>query len=457
MGARREELGALSGLAWPIVLTNLGTMAMGVVDTLMIGHLDDPRALAAAALGNVLAMGTMLLGMGVIFGIDPIVTRAHGARDGARAGLALQRGLVLALFVGILIVLVWTRCKGILVTFRQDPATAEISHGYIQVQLWSVVPFLWFVALRQYLQGRGILAPILWVVVGANLINALLNWALIYGHLGLPPLGVRGAGIATAWVRTAMLLGLVAIVLGARLHAAAWTPWSRRAFDPRGLGEVLRFGLPTSVQMALEVWAFGTATFMAGMLGDTPTAAHAVVMNFVSLTFMVPLGVSAAACTRVGNLIGEGRSRRADTAAWVSFAMGGGVMAVAAIVILATGPLVPSLYFSDASSGEGREIVLAATAVLPIAAAFQIFDGTQVVGCGILRGMGRTLPAAAINLVGYWLLALPLAYWMTFHRGLGLRGVWWGLAIGLAIVAAALLIWVRLRGPSRDSATISGR
>jgi MATE family multidrug resistance protein len=440
MSARREELRALWRLALPIVVTNLGTQLMTTVDLLMTGNYSKD-ALAAAGIASVWIHGTTLFAMGIVFGIDPIVTQAHGAGDGPRAGRALQRGLVVALASSVVLALLWTFTEAVLLLAKQDPAAARAAQEYTRVQIPSIPFFMAFVALRQYLQGREILSPILIVIFVANAFNALFNWGLIFGRAGLPELGLVGAGWATSLTRVVMCIGLVWMIRARRLHAGAWEPWSRAAWSREGLGQVLRYGVPIGLQLGLEVWAFGASTLMAGSLGTTSAAAHVIVLNLASITFMLPMGVSFAAVTRVGNLIGAGRPDRARTASWVAFGLGALVMGSAGLVFLLGRDVLPSFWTDDAS------VVAAAATILPIAAAFQVFDGVQVVGSGILRGMGDTRPAALFNLIGYWVLALPLGWWMAFRAGLALSGVWWGLAIGLAIVAVCLVAWVRARGP----------
>jgi MATE family multidrug resistance protein len=193
--------------------------------------------------------------------------------------------------------------------------------------------------------------------------------------------------------------------------------------------------------MSLEMWAFGGSTFIAGRLGATAVAAHNITMHMASITFMIPLGLSQAACVRVGNLIGAHRHAQARVATWVGIVTGAAVMSVSAIGFVVGRELLPGIYTPDPG------VMVMAASILPIAGAFQIFDGTQVVACGILRGMGRTRPAAVMNFVGYWVLALPLGGWLALRSDAGLPGLWWGLCLGLAVVAFGLLVWVRLRGP----------
>jgi MATE family multidrug resistance protein len=319
-----------------------------------------------------------------------------------------------------------------------------MAHAYTIVQIPSVPFFLVYSALRQYLQGREYMRPALWVILFANLLNALFNWVLIFGHLGLPALGLVGAGIATACTRVVAFAGLLLFVLAFGLHRGAWVPWSREAARPRRLRELLHFGLPVALQMGLEMWAFSVAALLAGLLGSVELAAHTVALNLAALAFMMPLGVSQGAATRVGNLVGRGDRVGAQRAAWVSLGMGASVMTLSAAAFVIFRHWLPRIFTPE------LPVVATAAAILPIAAAFQIFDGVQVVGCGILRGMGRVRPAMVFNLVSYWLLGLPLGAWLALVAGWGLAGIWWGLCAGLALVAASLVAFVRVRGPAVD-------
>ena len=444
--ARTSELRPLARLAGPIVLSQVGSHLMVAVDTAMIGHASS-KALTASGIASVWLTGTSMLAYGVLHGMDPIVTQAHGAGDDERAHLALRRGVVVALLVGVLLALVWgVTGPALRVLGGQDPEIAAMAHRYALAQL-PTVPFgMLFIALRQYLQGRGVLRPMVWAAVWGNLFNAAANGLLIYGGLGIPALGLTGAGIATGLTRLVMFLLVLGHAHGHPLMPDRWWPRTRRAFEPGPLWQLIRIGVPVGVQMGLEVWAFGLSTLMAGWLGVTAGAAHMVALNLASLSFMVPLGVSMAATTRVGNLLGAGEPARAQRAAWTAMATGATCMAVSGLTFLLARTTIPRIYSSD------PEVLAAAAAILPIAAAFQVVDGIQVTGAGVLRGMGNTRPAALFNLLGYWILGLPLGWWLAFEGGHGLAGVWWGLALGLLVVAVCLVAWIRRRGPARGSA-----
>lgn len=441
VGPRRAELRRLFRLSWPIAGVQLGNMAMGMVDMLFLGRVSVD-ALAAASIGNAFLHGTLFVGHGVVLGMDPVAAQAHGAGDGPATGLALQRGLVISLGVTVLTTAALLATEPGLVALGQDPALAGAAWRYIQVQLPTLFAVFAYMALRSYLQAREIVRPALVVMVLANLANVLFNWVWVFGNLGAPALGLVGSGIATALSRLLLLAGLGGLVLAAGMHRGAWTPWSRAALDPAALRRMVGLGVPIGLQMGLEVWAFSAATLLAGTLGAAAVAAHTVTLNLAAFSFMMPLGVSQGACTRVGNLLGAGAPADAARAAWVAIGLGAFVMACAALVFVLGRDVIPLLYTSDPA------VVALAASILPIAAAFQIFDGVQVVAAGVLRGMGDTRPAALFNLAGYWLLALPLAGWLVHGLGHGLSAIWWSLCLGLGVVAVALLLFVRLRGPA---------
>jgi MATE family multidrug resistance protein len=441
MSAYRSEIRKLATLSIPVAGTQLSTMLMGFVDTVMVGRVSV-EAIAGASLANVWIWGTLMFAGGVIFGIDPIVAQAHGARDGERSALALQRGLVLALLLSVPVIFLWMQTERFLLLAGQTPALARAAHAYTIVQAPSVPFFLAYSALRQYLQGRELMRPALWIILIANLFNGVFNWVLIFGNLGSPALGLVGAGVATALTRVVMLGGLVLWVRAFQLHRKAWVPWSRAAVDVRGIGAIVAIGLPVAIQISLEIWAFSGAALLAGLLGAAPLAAHTVALNMAAIAFMVPLGISQGTVTRVGNLLGARRPDDAQRAAWVALGMGGAVMTVSAVGFVAFRGLLPRIYTPDPT------VIALCASILPIAAAFQIFDGVQVAACGVLRGMGRTRPAAVFNLVSYWMVGLPVGAWLALRAGWGLAGIWLGLCFGLASVATLLVLWVRYRGPA---------
>jgi MATE family multidrug resistance protein len=311
--------------------------------------------------------------------------------------------------------------------------------------------FLVYSALRQYLQGRTLMAAATWVIWIANVVHVVINWALIFGHLGAPALGIEGAAIGSSISMALLVAGLAFWIRYFRLHAGAWRAWDAACLDRRGLRAAARLGLPVGLTVAFESWAFSVSTLMAGWLGRHELAGHQIVLNVASLSFMVPLGISQGAATRVGNLIGAGNLPAMRRALAAALLLGSSVMCVSAVAFILFRQQLPRLYSTDPA------VIAIAAQMFPLAAAFQLSDGTQAVASGLLRGMGRPDASAVVNLIGYYVIALPFAYVFAFTYGRGLSGVWVSLVLGLTVVALALVAWVirtarREAGPRRVGA-----
>ena len=436
MSPVRTELGALWRLAWPLVVTQVGVMMLGVVDTLLLGRLSV-AALDAVALANMWGWATLGLGMGIVAGMDPLVSQAYGDRDAEGAALALQRGLVVAMLASLPVALGWAWTEPALVALGQDPEIARLAQSYNVLRAPSVPFLLAFTALRSWLAGRNIVAPAMWLAAGMNGLNALLGWALIFGKLGFPRLELVGAALVASLVWVAQTLALIAIIRIGGLHEGAWRAWDRRSVEISGLVQILRLGFPIGLQLSFEGSAWSLAAMMAGWLGASALAGHTIVLNMIALWFQVPLGISMAASVRVGNLLGRGDLLGARLSGSVALALGAGVMLIAATAFVLFRAELPLLFTADAA------VVALAAGILPIAGAFQIFDGTQVVAGGLLRGAGRTRAPALANLLGYYTLALPLGAWLGSSGQLGLAGIWWALLVGLVIVSSLMLFWLR--------------
>ena len=448
MTPARREARVLTRLATPVALTQVSAMLLWTVDFVMVGRIGV-EAINAVSLGRLWVMGTSMIAIGLLWGIDPIATQAHGARDRERLGDVLLHGSTLALVATVPLALAWLATEPVLLAFGQDPATVAVAARYVAVQIPALPCLLLFMMLRQYLQARGIVRPAMSIGFGSIVFNAAANAVLIFGLFGAPRLGAVGAGVATALTEAAMLIALVVAVRRHRLQRGARTVLDPRRVSLRRLAEIAAFGAPVALQVALEYWAFAISSLWAGHLGPTALAAHSIVLNLASIAFMVPLGVSSAATTRVGNRIGAGDPAGARRAAWVALALGGGTMLGFALLFVVARGVIPPLFTVDAA------VIAATAATLPVVAAFELFDGLQVVGGGILRGMGRVRPAAIANLVGYYALGLPLGWLLGRPDRLGLAGIWWGLALGLFVVAVTLVLWIRWRGPETVPALVS--
>jgi MATE family multidrug resistance protein len=431
-----DELTALARLGAPVVTAQLGLMLMGVVDTVMVGHLSK-QALAAVALGNLYAWGLMILGQGVLLALDPLVSQAYGAGDRPAMALSLQRGLILSLLITLPFLVAFQVAEPLLRALRQPPEIIADACGFIRATGPGLPAFFAFVVLRQTLQAMSVVRPVLIAVALGNAANVFFNLGFIFGRFGMPALGAVGSAWSTSVSRWLMLLVLG--LAGAPMWSALWRRPSRRLFQLRPYGELLAIGVPTGIQYGLEVWVFMTVSLLMGTLGTVALAGHQIAINLASVSFMVPLGLGSAAATRVGNAIGRRDLPGARLAATGAIGLGASVMTVSALLFALAPRLLAHAYTPD------REVIAQAASLLPIAALFQIFDGIQAVGCGVLRGAADTRAAATINLVGYWVLGLPIGIALTFPVGLGPRGLWWGLTLGLAVVAALLVRRIRDR------------
>jgi MATE family multidrug resistance protein len=436
----KSHLALLIKLALPVIGAQVGMMALGVVDTVMVGRFSV-EALAAASIGNACFYTLLWIGVGFVQGIDPLVTQAHGAKHDHHAVLALKRGVIIAIGISVPILAGLLLTEKILLFFKQSPPLVLLAKNYIAAQLWSVPLFLLFMALRQYFQGREIVKPILWIVIAANGFNFLGNYVFIHGHFGAPPLGLTGAGIASGLTRALMFVALLAWAMGQTRVSFSWLPLQRAVYDLKQFLRIFQVGTPVAVQIGFEVMAFNGCVLIAGLLGQAALGAHSIALNLASLAFMIPLGISQAAVTRVGNLIGAQQLQEAKRAAWVGIFFGGTVMLGSASFFWTFQQQLPGLYTDNA------EVILIAASVLPIVAAFQIFDGIQVVCAGVLRGMGRPLPSTLANLFAFWVIGLPVGYWTAIELGFRIKALWWSLVIGLSLVAVLLTLWIAYRGP----------
>lgn len=432
----RRELSELVRLALPVALVQVGMLAMGVADTIMVGHVSAVD-LAAVGLGNLYFFTVAVFGMGVLFALDPVISQAVGAGDAEAVARGVQRGGVLAVVTGVAASLLLLPAGPVLSVLRQPPEVVPVAAAYALVSIPGVFPFYGYMVLRQSLQAMGRVAPVVVAVVVANVANLAFNWVLIFGHLGFPAMGAVGSSWATSLSRWVMAAGLLAAAWP--LLRSALRPVRREALALAPLLRMVRLGAPIGAQQALEFGAFGATGILMGWMGTVAVASHQVALNLAALTFMVPLGVAQAATVRVGQAVGRGDAYGARRAAGAGILAGVSFMVCTALVFLSLpGPLA-RIYSRDPA------VVGLAATLIPIAGIFQVFDGLQVVASGVLRGIADTRTPMVLGLVGFWLIGLPTSAVMAFALHLGPPGLWWGLALGLAATSLLLVARVRTR------------
>ncbi len=433
-------LRGLLRLAIPVIAVNLGMMLMGVVDVLIVGHVSA-EALAAVAVANVYFMAVTHLGFGTLLGLDPLLSQADGAGDHDAVARTVQRGTVLAGLLALPLMLALTATGPILRLARQPAEIIPLAHEYAVYLIPSVVPFLLFNVMRQLLQVRHRMVPILWAILYANLLNAALNWVLVFGHLGAPALGVRGSAIATTCSRWFMVAAV--LWLARRDLRQVLRPWHPGLWRWAPFRTILAVGLPIAVHIELEMGAFSAVALLMGHFGTAAVAAHQIALNVASFTFMVPLGLGIATSVFVGQAVGRGDQAAVGRIARRSLGVATLFMLGTSLVLLLAPGGLAALYTDDP--------VVRATAVLllPLAGVFQVFDGIQVTSIGVLRGLGDTRTPMLVNLIGFGGFGLGSSIWLAHRTSLGAPGLWWGLVAGLGVVAVilGLLVHAMVRRP----------
>jgi MATE family multidrug resistance protein len=424
----RGELRRVVSLALPVIVAELGWMFMGVVDTMMVGPLG-PVAIAGVSIGNAIFDVPAICGIGLLLGLDTLVSQAYGADKLRECAAWLWEGVYLALIVSPLMMAAVFAAVPLTSRFGVNQDVLALAQPYLAAVNWSLIPLLVYAALRRYLQGISLVRPVMFALVTANAVNAVGNWLLIGRY------GVAGVAWSTVISRIYMA-GALALYIYVRDPSVFRTlprPSASRFRD------LLRLGLPAAGQILLEVGVFATATVLAGRLHPEAIAAHHIVLNIAGTTFMVPLGISSAGAVVVGQAIGRRDLRAAKRSGWMAIGLGAGFMAFAALVFVIAPRLILGAFTTNG------EVLSIAVPLVFIAGVFQIFDGTQVTATGVLRGAGDTKTPMFANLMAHWLLALPSGYVLCFIFGWGVWGLWSGLCIGLIAVAAVLLFaWSRI-------------
>lgn len=429
-------------LAVPVVMAELGWMAMGVVDTLMVGPLG-PEAISAVGVGSSMHIAFAIFGMGVLLGLDTLVSQAFGARDIRECHRWLFDGLTLGAMLTVPIMIVCGVLAYSIPSLGFHAAVAPPLQSYFGIVIWSTPFLIGYAACRRYLQGMHLATPVMFALISANVLNAVMDWALIYGHLGLPEMGVAGAAWATLVSRIYMFLALAwaiwwydkstfAKATEDRPHDSLWhVP---RVIDPARLGRLLKLGVPAASQMLAEVGVFALATALAGTLDPISGASHQIALNLAGIAFMIPLGVGSAGAVRVGHAVGAGDPIRAAAAGWTAICIGVVFMLSSGALFVAMPRTLIGLFTTDPA------VLSVGSSLLYLAAIFQLFDGIQGVITGTLRGIGDTRTPMLVNLAAHWLLGLPVSYTLCFIVGWGVWGLWVGLSLGL-IVTGIVLLW----------------
>lgn len=431
-------------LGWPLVLTNLAQIALTTTDVIVVGRLG-PTALAAATLGVNLYLAVLLFGIGLLTATSPMMASAigrklHMVREVRRT---FRQGLWSALIIAVPSWIVLWQAEAILIAFRLDPALAAEAAAFMHHLQWGLLPSLGYIVLRSFVAA---LERPVWALLVTGMgffFNIAANYVLVFGHFGFPAMGLLGAGTATALSNLFLFFGMVVVVMCAarfrryRLFGYWWrADWSQ-------LRTLWRIGLPIGATVMFEITVFNAAVFLMGQFGTDAIAAHAIAIQIASTTFMVPMGVGQAATVRVGLAYGARDADGITRAGWTAFALAIAFMAAMSALML-TAPRLLIAAFVNLNDPANAAVISLAVSFLMWAAIFQIADGAQVVGAGMLRGLQDTRVPMIYAAIGYWGIGMSLSLLFAFRLGFGGAGIWVGLASGLAVVACAMIgRWMR--------------
>lgn len=419
---------------------------MQVVDTMFAGRLG-PEVIAGVSIGNAVFVVFMAIGVGLLLGLDFLVSFSYGAGKLEDCNKAFVQGLYVATGLAVpFIALMYGASFTLFPHLHLEPAVAAQASTYLKALCWSIWPLFVFSACRQYLQAIGIANAVMVILVLANLVNAFCNWVFVMGNLGVQSIGISGSGLSTVIARMFMLITLLLYMarvdkrrnLG--LRHISWKFYREKTFL------LIKLGAPAGMQMLLEVGVFAASTLLAGTLGAKNLAAHQVVLHVASLTFMIAMGLSAAGSVGVGQALGRQQLAYSRTVGWSAIKMISVFMASCGVFFYLLPRPIMMAFTQD------EQVIQVGKGLLMIAAFFQLFDGIQVVATGILRGMGDTRSSMLANLVGHWFVGLPIGASLCFLAGFGAYGLWIGLCSGLVFVAVSLL-WVWKK---RSAAVVSG-
>ncbi|WP_245906953.1 MATE family efflux transporter [Reichenbachiella versicolor] len=420
-------------LAVPVMLSQIGHMMVGVSDSIMVGRVGA-IPLAAISLANSVFILILLFGIGVSYGLTPLVATAHGQGSNRDITYVLKNGMLLNIILGAVLSILCYFLSSILWHMDQTPEVVKHAVDYLHIIAYSMIPLMVFQTLRQLIEGMSLTKEVMKISLLGNVANIGLNYVLIYGHMGFSPMGLVGAGIATFISRVLMAAMLYGYYRKSNRFNSIRFHDKVVSIELTELKKILKIGLPTGVQFILEVSAFSGSAIIIGRMGTLPLASHQIAMNLASVTYMAATGFAAAGTIRVGNLMGSKNYQGVRVAGFTNFGITAAMMFLFALAFVFLRFRLPWIYISDG------EVVSYAAKLLVIAAVFQLSDGVQAVGLGVLRGLADVKVPTLMTLIAYWGIAIPVGYVLGMYYQLEAEGVWVGLLSGLTMGAISHLI-----------------
>ena len=425
-------------LAGPVVISQLGHTLVQTADTMIVGHFAGKISLAAVSLTHSVFMIVLVIGLGIAYGLTPLIAQANGKSNKDECAKLLSNSFWLNALAGVLLFcLVYFGSMFAMQHADQDPEVVETAKPYLLLLSLSIFPLMIFNTFKQFAEGLGFTKQAMQITIWGNVLNVILAIILVKGMLGFEPMGIRGVGIATFIDRILMMFAMMFYVLKSKHFKPYIEKFSFFSIQWSRLKEILRIGTPVAMQYVFEIGAFAGASLIAGKIGALEQASHQVAITLAAMTYMMASGIAAAATIKVGNNFGNRKFHKLQKFATASYHLVLVFMIFTAIIFAVFNQYLPLLISKD------HEVVVLAAQLLIIAGLFQLFDGTQVVGLGVLRGMGDVNIPTLITFFAYWIIGLPSGYFMGINLNMGVQGIWYGLTLGL--LTSSILLYFRYR------------
>lgn len=430
-------------LAMPIVVSQLGHTLVHLADSVIVGHFAGTIQLAAVSLVNSLFMLILVLGMGIAYGLTPLIAQENGKKNHDECGRLLSNSLIINVSTALL--LYAAVHYGTLLAIDhigQTPEVVAYAKPYLGYLALSIVPLMVFQTFKQFTEGLGFTKQAMFISIWGNVINVILGIVFVKGMFGISPMGVKGVGLSTLIDRMLMAVVMCIYVMRSAHFKIYIKKFRLGLADQVRALKIVRIGAPVALQYAFEISAFSGAAILIGTIGAVEQAAHQVAINLAAVTYMMASGIAAAATIKTGNNLGKDNFIDLRYSAIASYHVTLLFMSLTALFFILANPFLPYIYTED------TDVIEIAARLLIIAGFFQLFDGTQVVGLGILRGMGDVNIPTLITFVAYWVVGIPLGYLLGIHLHLGVNGIWYGLTVGL--LSASLLLFIRFNRLSKS-------
>ncbi|MFI5453154.1 MATE family efflux transporter [Pedobacter sp. UC225_61] len=429
-------------LASPIVVSQIGHMAVHIADSVIVGQFAGTVQLAAVSLVNSLFTIIMVLGLGLSYGLTPLIAKQNGGKNYSECGRLLSNSLLINIISGIILyLLLHFGTLSIISHLGQSPEVVAYAKPYLGLLAFSIIPLMIFQTFKQFAEGLGFTMQAMMISIFGNILNIILGIIFVKGMFGIESMGVKGVGLSTLIDRTLMAVVMGFYVMRSKNFKVYLEHFKVYAIDKIRSIQIIKIGAPVAMQYIFEISAFSGAAIIIGTIGAAPQAAHQIAITLAALTYMVASGIASAATIKTGNYLGQKNFTDLRRSAIASYHVVIAFMSCTALLFILANSLLPYLYTSD------LKVIEIAAQLLIIAGFFQLFDGTQVVGLGVLRGIGDVNMPTFITFLSYWIIGIPLGYFLGFHLNMGVRGIWYGLTFGL--LTASILLFFRFQHRTR--------